>query len=167
MRFITCFTVTIFLLGLQTALTAKFSMLRVCFDLLIPFIVFLILMRPRIEIWLVIVAAGIGVNMMSGAPIGAYLITYIWLFILFKNVKSFFHTPDLSLFIILVMIGVVLEQIIFYFFHMLHSPEKSVYLNVFYLSLMQIFLVGALSPVFFSVFKKIFYVADKLTFHNE
>jgi hypothetical protein len=167
MRFITCFAILIFLVACQTALKAFFPKLIFCFDLLVPFIVFLILLRSRIETWLAIIAGGIGVNVLSGAPLGIYLITYIWLFMLFKNVKAYFHTPDSSLFFILVIIGVFVEQFIFGVFYLIQAPAWHLSPHAFSVAVTQVFLAGVISPVIFVVFKKIFSVSDKLSFNYD
>jgi hypothetical protein len=167
MRFITCFTILIFLVACQTALKKTFPILTISFDLLIPLIVFLILLRSKVETWLSIIAAGIGVNMLSGAPMGVYLITYIWLFMLFKNVKSYFHTPDSFLFIILVIIGVLVEQLIFGVFYMIQSPTRILSLHALYMTLLQIVLAGITSPVIFIILRKVFDVSDKLTLQDD
>jgi hypothetical protein len=167
MRFITCFAILIYLVACQTALKSFFPKLTFCFDLLIPFIIFLILLRSKVEIWLSIIAAGIGVNVMSGAPLGVYLITYIWLFMLFKSVKVYFHSPDSSLFFILVIIGVFVQQLIFGLFYLIQKSAGGVSPYAFYVAFMQIFLAGAISPVLFIIFKKIFDVSDKLSFQKD
>lgn len=167
MRFITCFTIIVFLVAFQTALIMTFPILTISFDLLIPLIVFLILLRSKVETWLSIIAAGIGVNTLSGVPMGVYLITYIWLFMLFKNVKTYFHTPDSFLFVILVSIGVLVEQLIFGAFYMIQSPAPALSLHAISMAVLQIILAGVTSPFLFVVLKKIFDVSDKLTFQND
>jgi hypothetical protein len=164
MRFVTCFVILVFLLALQTTLKTTFPIMTFCYDLAIPLIIFLILLRSRLETWLSILAAGIGVNMISGAPLGVYMITYIWLFMLFKNVKAYFHTPDSSLFIILVIIGVVVEQLIFGVFYMIQAPIANLSPHAIYWVLIQVLLAGVTSPVIFIILLKIFDVSDKLTF---
>ncbi len=167
MRFITCFTIFVFLVACQTALKKTFPILNISFDLLIPCIVFLILLRSKVETWLSIIAAGIGVNTLSGAPMGVYLITYIWLFMLFKNVKTYFHSPDSFLFVILVSTGVMVEHLIFGAFYMIQSPAQGISLHAISVTVLQIVLAGVTSPFLFVFLKKIFDVSDKLTFQND
>jgi len=169
MRFITCFTILIFLMAFQTALKTTFPIVTTCYDLLIPLIVFLILSRSRVETWLTVIVAGIGVNMLSGAPLGVYLITYIWMFMLFKNVKTYFHTPDSSLFITLVIISVIFEQLIFGVFYMIQAPAEKFFSHALYVTCLQVLLAGITSPVAFFILNKLFDVSDKLVFqpHHE
>jgi hypothetical protein len=94
------------------------------------------------------------------------LITYIWLFMLFKNVKTYFHTPDSFLFVILVIIGVVVEQLIFGLFYMHHSTSWTLFLHALYIASLQIIFAGITSPVVFMILKKIFDVSDKLSFQD-
>jgi cell shape-determining protein MreD len=127
-------------------------------------IVFLILLRSRVETWLTMIVASLGVNMLSGAPLGGYLITYIWMFMLFKNVKTYFHTTDSSLFISLVIISVIFEQLVFGMFYMIQSPAEIIFSQVFSVTCLQVLLAGVTSPVVFIILNKIFDVSDKLTF---
>lgn len=163
MRFITCLTIVILLISIQTTLIKAFPVFTASFDLLIPFVVFLILFRSRLEIWLVIFVAGIAVNMVSGAPIGIYLITYAWLFMLFKNVKMYFHTPDSSLFVILVTIGVMIEQLIFIAFHFIQKSSLIFSMHPFQTIFTQILVVCFSSPFILMIFGKIFYVSDRFS----
>ncbi len=128
MRFITCFTILVFLVACQTALKKTFPILTISF---------------------------------------VYLITYVWLFMLFKNVKTYFHTPDSFLFVILVSIGVLVEQMIFGAFYMIQSPAQGISLHAISVTVLQIILAGVTSPFLFIVLKKIFDVSDKLTFQND
>jgi cell shape-determining protein MreD len=151
----------------QTAVKTSSPLMTFCYDLTIPLIVFLILMRSRLEACLCVFFAGVGVNMISGAPLGVYLITYIWLFMLFKNLKSYFHTPDSLLFVVLVVIGVMVEQLIFGMFYMIQAPIKALSLHAVYQVLLQIVIAGISGPFFFILFFKIFHVSDTLTFQAE
>ncbi len=163
MRFIICLAIAIFLISLQTALIIEFLLLPASFDFLISFIVFLILFRSWSETWLVIILGGLAVNTLSGAPMGVYMITYILLFIFFKNVKAYFHTLDSFLFIILVMIGVMVEQVIFGAFIFIQESYMFFSMSTLRTFFSPIFMAGVLSPLILMLFNKIFYLFDRLS----
>jgi hypothetical protein len=66
-----------------------------------------------------------------------------------------------------VIIGVLVEQLIFGVFYLIQSPEGNISSKVFYVTLIQVFLAGVISPVIFVIFKKIFDVSDKLSFQDD
>ncbi len=167
MRLVSCFTLLVFFAAFQTALRTASPRDVFCFDGMIALIVYMILMRSRLETWFTAIVAGIGVNMLSGAPMGVYLISYIWMIVLFRNIKSYFHTSVFWLFVALVVIGIVIEQVIFGAFFVFYSGIFRMSWNAVYLTWMQIFWAAVLSPVIFLMIRKVFEATDQLRFRTD
>lgn len=103
----------IILIGVQTSLVAVLPPWLPFYNLLIPYVIFLTLFRPVFETLPQIIMASFFMDMISGAPLAAYTITFIVLFVLFRNIKTYFQLLDSYLFVILIAVGVVIEHAVF------------------------------------------------------
>jgi len=167
MRIITCLLIAIFFISVQTTLIKAFIGLTASFDLLIPFIIFLILFGSQLEIWLVILFGGVAVNMVSGAPIGIYLIIYVWIYVLFKNIKIYFQTPDSLLFVTLVIMSIMIEQLIFIVFSFFYKSSLIFSLRPFQIIFVQILLAFLFSPFLLTFFHKVFSILEQFDNGNK
>ena len=98
----------------QTTLFSRLSMAGHCYDLLIPFIVYLGLQRPLRESLPFVISLGLIVGSLSGSPLGLYLTVYFWLYIAVKGVTLLVQAPDrLLIAAAVVAAGVLAENLIF------------------------------------------------------
>lgn len=117
---------------------------------------FLTLFRSRMETYIVIIGGGILMNMLSGAPLGVYIIAYIWIFLLLKNITVYLHLHGSLLFTLFVIIGVMIEQLIFGLFYIIQTSSMNLSLYDLRIIFLQVLIAGVTSPTFFIIFKKIF-----------
>ena len=108
-HFIICF----FLVILQTTVMPYFSLFDGFYDLLFPFIVFLSLFRSSREGIPVILFFGFVMDTLSGGPFGLYLTTYLWLFVGVRWITSFLDVGDSILLLLVVAVGVLIQNLIF------------------------------------------------------
>lgn len=83
------------------------------YDLLFPYIVFLSLFRPLRESIPVVIVFGFVMDTLSGGPFGLYLTTYLWLLVGVKWLTSFLDVNDSVLLLIIVALGVLIQNLIF------------------------------------------------------
>ncbi|RJP94062.1 MAG: rod shape-determining protein MreD [Desulfobacteraceae bacterium] len=121
MQFSGCVIVFVLLICLQTTLLSNFSGLFSLYDLLIPAVVYLTLFRPSKAECSAIIVAGLVMDLLSEAPMGSYLITYIVIFLVFQNSKKYFHFRNLGLFQIVSIIGIFMEHCVFGVFKLMKT----------------------------------------------
>jgi rod shape-determining protein MreD len=111
-----CFNigVCLFLVILQTTVMPYFGLFNRCYDLLIPFIVYLGLYRPARESLPFVFFLGFIMDNISGGPFGLYLTTYFWFYIGVIGITRLLQVGD-RLFIIMLIAaaGVLAENLIF------------------------------------------------------
>lgn len=109
----------------QTTIFSRLSMAGDCYDLLIPFIVYLGLQRPLRESLPFVISLGLIVGSLSGSPFGLYLTVYFWLYIAVKGVTLLVQAPDRLLIAATVVAASVLaENFIFMAALALPAPER-------------------------------------------
>ncbi|MBC2715658.1 MAG: rod shape-determining protein MreD [Desulfobacteraceae bacterium] len=113
MHFLVYFIFSILLVCIQTTLLPAFPRLFAQYDLLIPFVVYLTLFRSSLGILPVILISGCLMDLLSGGTIGVYIATYILILICFRNTTVYFHFKNSTLFQIVVILSVLIENIIF------------------------------------------------------
>jgi len=113
MHFLVYFIFSVLLLCIQTTLLPAFPRLFAQYDFLIPFVVYLTLFRSSIGILPVILISGCLMDLLSGGFIGIYLSAYIIILICFRNATVYFHFKKSTLFQIVVIFSVLIENIIF------------------------------------------------------
>ncbi len=83
------------------------------YDLLIPFVVYLALFRPRRESLAVVVLLGLITDSLSGAPFGMFTTAYFWLFMSLRWVTQYLHASNTLLMPVVVALGVFVENLFF------------------------------------------------------
>lgn len=105
--------VTVLLVIVQTSIIPYMPGFFRFYDFLVPLAVYLSLYKPLSHGLPVLIAAGLIMDMLSGAPIGIYLTTYIWVFLAFRRVARWVGIKDHMLFSMLAVIGVLFQNLIF------------------------------------------------------
>ena len=113
MHFLVYFIFSVLLLCIQTTLLPAFPRLFAQYDFLIPFVAYLTLFRSSIGILPVILLSGCLMDLLSGGFIGIYLSAYILILICFRNATIYFHFKNSTLFQLVVIFSVLIENIIF------------------------------------------------------
>jgi cell shape-determining protein MreD len=113
MHFFIYFTVCLFLITIQTTLLPAFPRLFAQFDLLIPFLAFLVLFRSPIGRLPALILAGSLMDLLSGGRAGIYLLTYVGILAGIRKATAYCHLEDKALFQITVMAAVTAENLLF------------------------------------------------------
>lgn len=96
----------------QTTILPHLLLFDKFYDLLCPFVVYLIFFRPVAESIFVIFCLGFIMDNLSGGPFGLYLIAYCWIFIIMKQLVKFLNMDNAILVSLLVALSVFIENII-------------------------------------------------------
>jgi len=122
-----CFNIAVclVLVILQTTVMPYLSLLDRFYDLLIPFIVYLGLLRPVREGLLFVCFIGFIMDNISGSPFGLYLTSYLWLFAGVKAITQLLQVGKRVFAITLIVAaGVLVENLIFLGSLAIFSPEQ-------------------------------------------
>ncbi len=114
MHYIAFLLLSLLIVVVQTTVVPDMFVNLRFYDLLIPLAVYFSLYRPFYEGLPVLIAAAMLMDMISGAPAGIYMTTYIWLFLAFRQTWRFLDLKNIFLFPVIVIIGVVFQQLIFW-----------------------------------------------------
>ena len=98
---------------LQTSILPYLPFVGRFYDFLIPLIVYLSLYKPLGDGLPVLAAGGLIMDMLSGAPIGIYMTTYLWVFIACRGAPRWISIRDHLLFSVLVVLGVLFQNVLF------------------------------------------------------
>ena len=96
----------------QTAVILEFFPSYQCYDLFIPYILYLGIMRPFSEVLPFVIASGLIVDSLSAGPLGLYTTSYFWIFILTRLLSGRFLVGHWMCLPFVIMAGVLLENII-------------------------------------------------------
>lgn len=113
MQYLVFFSFSLLIVVLQTTILPDIFGSLGFYDLIIPLVIYFSLYRPFREGFSSLILAAVMMDMISGAPAGIYLTTYIWLFLAFRQTWRFLDLKYSYLFPVLVVIGVVFQQILF------------------------------------------------------
>jgi len=156
-----CFLWGIILIGVQTSLVAVLPVYLPFYNLLIPYVIFLSLFRPASEALPQIFWVGLVMGMLSGAPSSVYLIVFIILFLLFRNIKTYFQLFDSFLFVILIAVGVVIEHLVFGVVSLLQNFAVEPSLFTAYVVFIHFIWAVITGPLLFAVFSRAFGGMDR------
>ena len=107
---------------IQTTLFPLFAWLTDFYDLLIPFVVYLGLFRPLKEGLPVVFFLGLTMDTLSGGAFGIYSTTYFWLYVCIAWLIGFLHFKNNLLLPFIVVVGVLVENLVFLGTIMLGNP---------------------------------------------
>lgn len=146
----------LFLVILQTTVMPNWPLLDSFYDLLIPFVVFLGVSRPVRESLPFVFFLGFIMDNLSGSPFGLYLTAYFWLFIGVKGITKLLQVGN-RLFIItlIVVAGVLIENLIFLGTLTILGPDQQLSGNVAKTVTIQVLWAAWTAPVFLVVLRNL------------
>ncbi|UCF94475.1 MAG: hypothetical protein JSW39_10040 [Desulfobacterales bacterium] len=97
----------------QTTVMPNLPLLDRFYDLLLPFVIYVGASRPVRESLIFVLFVGFLMDSLSGSPFGVYLTTYLWLLIGVEFISKFLRLGNRLLLALLVLGGVIIENIIF------------------------------------------------------
>lgn len=156
-----CFLAGVILIGVQTSLVAALPAWLPFYNLLIPYVIFLSLFRRASEALPQILWVGLVMDMISGAPSTVYLMVFIILFVLFRNIKIYFQLVDSFLFVILIAVGVVIEHLVFGVVSILQNLSVAPSLFAAYVVFIHFMWAVITGPLLFAIFSRTFYGMDR------
>ncbi len=109
MTFLFHIVVCLILVIFQTAVKPQVLFLGGLYDVLTAYIIYLGLFHRVREILPIILISGMTMDTISGAPMGLFLTTYLWLFLLTRWTTRLIHQDNLVLRFFIVGIGVVIQ----------------------------------------------------------
>lgn len=113
MNFLFYMALFILLLVFQTTLIGYLAVFEKCYDLILPFILYLGLYRPPRQGLPTALLAGFIMDGLSGAPFGLYTTVYVWIYALVNWGFRFLQVGNLVLLFIVIAAGILLENFIF------------------------------------------------------
>ncbi|MFP4158727.1 MAG: hypothetical protein ACLFQ9_03335 [Desulfobacterales bacterium] len=155
-RYLFYLITVVFLVIVQTSIIPYMPGILKFYDFLVPFVVYLSLYKPLSHGLPVLAAAGLVMDMLSGAPIGIYLTTYLWVFLAFRRVARWVGIKDHLLFSLLAVLGVVFENLIFSVVLISSSPRVFFTLDSLELIFLQVLWTVVTAPFLWLAFKYCF-----------
>jgi len=116
---------------IQTTLFPLLAGLGGFYDLLIPFVVYLGLFRPIKEGIPVVFFLGLTMDTLSGGAFGIYSTTYFWLYAAIAWLIGFLQFKNNLLLPFVVVVGVLLENMVFLGVVKLSNPDSTLPLGIF------------------------------------
>jgi len=151
------------LIALQTAVISGLPAIMTFYDMIIPFVIYFSLFRRFSVGFAVILVLGLVVDMISGAPNGLYLTVFMVIFFLFRNIANFFHARKIVLFTFCTGIGVFIENLVFFVFHIFSETSFSTSLNHLQMMVIQIAWVFLTAPILYRLLSVYFSQVDRLS----
>ena len=162
MRYLFYLGICIFLVAIQTTVLASLPSIIVFYDLMISLVVYFSLYRRFMDGLPVVIIAGITMDMLSGAPLGVYLTTYIWVFVFFRSIRRYIRVADTVLFTFLVAMGMLFENCILWIAIAFQSWPPDMTVDAIKIVLSQLVWIGITTPFFLLVFHHVFSAIDSL-----
>lgn len=161
MYYLVFVSLSLLIVILQTTIVPDLFEFLGLYDLLIPLSIYFSLYRAFHEGLPTLIVAALMMDMLSGAPAGIYLITYVWLFLAFRQTWRFLDLNHSYLFPLIVTIGVLFQQFIFWITLSIQSGQfvfsPAAMKVVFFQNLWAI--VSA--PIIFILLRLVFKVTDQ------
>ncbi len=166
MRYLFYLGICIFFVAIQTTLLPLLPTVFTFFDLMIPLVVYFSLYRRFLEGLPILIIAGIVMDMLSGAPIGVYLTTYIWIFVFFRSIRRYIRVADALLYTVLVVLGVLFENCIVWITIAVVSWSPMLTARMVKVIIPQLIWTVVTMPFFLLFFNRVFSAIDSLLAGN-
>ena len=152
---IQCFYVFTFvcIVTLQSTIMAYVPFLNQCYDLLLPFVIYLGIFRNVHGTLLIILFFGFAMDSITGGPFGLYLTTYLWLFFGMRWIITFLHVQQSLLILFVVAFGVAVENFIFLGSLAFLSPVFKIHKSTMDIVLKQVLLAVITGPLLLIAFE--------------
>jgi len=162
MHTIAFFILSLLIVVLKTAILPGMPGGLLLYDLLIPLVIYFSLYRRLAEGLPVVLLSAVMMDMISGAPAGIYLTTYIWLFLACRQTWRFLDLRHTYLFPAIVVSGVVFQQLIFWVAASVSAGHMVFSIETIRIVFFQILWAVVTAPLLYLLFHKLFAVADRL-----
>lgn len=116
--------VCLFLVVVQTTWLPLFTRVSSCYDLMIPFVVYLGLCSSLRKGLPLVLVAGAIIDQLSGAPAGLYFSAYGWLFMGIRWITGYFRMENILFLPCAMAAGVLVEVLLYCGAVMLHPEFK-------------------------------------------
>jgi rod shape-determining protein MreD len=144
----------IFFAVLQTVCLPHISFSLRRFDMLLPLVIYLSVMRPVPESIPLVVFFGIIMDCLSGSPFGLYTVTYVWLLLGVRGSMRFLDAGSYFLFPLILMLGMVFEHFLFAFSSS-RVPSVGILVNALW--------AIVTAPIFLMFFNTLYNTMERLT----
>jgi rod shape-determining protein MreD len=138
----------------QTTLLAAPGLQVFRYDLFIPFVVFMALYQPVHVGLSLAILFGFVMDVFSGGVFGLFLFTYFWFFCLIRAGLEFLDLQNSILETVLVLLGVLAENLIVIFFLSFFGREDGIRFWALQNVVVQVFVAGVTAPLIFLTFSK-------------
>ncbi len=145
----------------QTVVMPSFPLFDSFYDILLSFIIFIGLFRSPREGLPVALMCGFLLDGLSGAGVGFYTTTYVWVYICCIWAIRFFHAENSFIFLFAVAAGVIGQNLIFLGSFLITGSDTRMQgsvLSSFHSQVIYAFITG---PFLLAGFKQIFKLLDK------
>ncbi len=161
MYYLVFISLSLLVVVFQTTIVPELFGFLGLYDLLIPLSIYFSLYRHFHEGLPILIIAALMMDMLSGAPAGIYLVTYVWLFLTFRQTWRFLDLNHGYLFPLIVTIGVLFQQFIFWITLSIQSGQF-----VFSAAAMKVVLFQNLwaivsAPIILILLRLVFKIADQ------
>ena len=160
MRYVFYLIFGILLIGLHTAVLSDLPAIISFYDILIPFVVYLSLFRGFPAGLSVVLIIGFVLDMVSAAPNGIYMTTFMTVFLMFRNITAYFHARETVLFTACTAAGIGIENLIFTTFRILSQMDLDVSFTAFQIVIVQFIWVLLTGPLIYRLFNALFAGVD-------
>lgn len=99
---------------LQTTVIPRVPAMSGCFDLLLPWVIYIAAFRPVHETLPFVVFMGVLVDSLSGGPFGLYLTSYGWLFAAVRLTAAVIRAENPLLLVGIILLAVAGQNALFY-----------------------------------------------------
>ena len=162
MRYVFYLIFGIFLIGLHTAVLADLPAIISFYDILIPFVVYFSLFRGLSAGLSVVLIIGFIMDMISGAPNGIYMATFMIVYLMFRNITAYFHAQETVLFTICTVVGIGIENLAFGMSSLILHTDVDISFTAFQIVIVQIIWAFLTGPLIYQLFTAIFGSVDDM-----
>lgn len=153
----------VFIIAFQTGMTIYFPVYARPCDFMIPLAVYLTLYRRPYEGLPALLMAGAFMDALSSGPIGVYITTYIWIFLVFKRMTRLVHIHYAVLFFIISCFGILFENAVSWIAAAFSTHPQSFPATGPAIVLVQLVWLTFTVPFLFILLEKYFRVLDNIT----
>ncbi|MBF0210482.1 MAG: hypothetical protein HQK68_06310 [Desulfamplus sp.] len=147
---------------IQTSIFPSFAIFSSSFDLLLINILFLSLMFSHYLVIIAVILIGWCMDSLSGAPLGLYTITYLWIFIIVQALKRFVHRGNFIFLPVISAFSVMVENGFLFFSFFIKYGSKPFSFNNTLVAGEQALLAFFIIPLFIVVIHSLHTICDSL-----
>ena len=162
MRYVLYLIFGVFLVGLHTAVLADLPSILSFYDIMIPFVVYFSLFRGLSAGLSVVLIIGFIMDMISGAPNGIYMATFMIVYLMFRNITAYFHAQETVLLTICTLVGILIENIAFGLSSMILHADLDISFTALQIVVVQLIWGILTGPLIYRLFTTVFASVDHI-----